>query len=51
MNMKRKVIIGTLASALVLGGAFVVGAANDDDSSSLNRTNKIENEKININTR
>jgi len=28
--MKRKVLISTLASALVLGGAFAVGAANND---------------------
>ena len=33
--MKRKVLIGTVVSALVLGGAFVVGASNNDDSNPL----------------
>ena len=54
--MKRKVLIGTVVTALVLGGAFIVGASNNDDSNplraasdhSLNNTNKIENEKITI---
>ena len=54
--MKRKVLIGTVVAALVLGGAFIVGASNNDDSNplraasdhSLNNTNKIENEKITI---
>ena len=54
--MKRKVLIGTVVTALVLGGAFIVGASNNDDSNplraasdhSLNNTNKIDNEKITI---
>src|SRR3954447_17987300 len=54
--MKRKVLIGTVVSALVLGGAFVVGASNNDDSNSsksttsnsLNSISKSENEKISI---
>lgn len=54
--MKRKVLIGTIVSALVLGGAFVVGASNNDDSNSsksttsdsLNSISKSENEKISI---
>ena len=33
--MKRKVLIGTVVTALVLGGAFVVGASNNDDSNPL----------------
>ena len=56
MKMKRKVLIGTVVTALVLGGAFIVGASNNDDSNplraasdhSLNNTNKIDNEKITI---
>lgn len=56
MKMKRKVLIGTVVSALVLGGAFVVGASNNDDSNSsksttsnsLNSISKSENEKISI---
>ena len=54
--MKRKVLIGTVVSALVLGGAFVVGASNNDDtnssksttSNSLNSISKSGNEKISI---
>lgn len=54
--MKRKVLIGTVVSALVLGGAFVVGASNNDDSNSsksttsdsLNSISKSKNEKISI---
>ena len=56
MKMKRKVLIGTVVSALVLGGAFVVGASNNDDSNSsksttsnsLNSISKSGNEKISI---
>jgi uncharacterized membrane protein YkoI len=56
MKMKRKVLIGTVVSALVLGGAFVVGASNNDDSNSsksitsnsLNSISNSGNEKISI---
>jgi uncharacterized membrane protein YkoI len=46
--MKRKVLIGTLASALVLGGAFAVGATNNDGSNSVEGINQSENEMITI---
>lgn len=46
--MKRKVLIGTLASALVLGGAFAVGATNNDGSNSVEGTNQSKNEMITI---
>jgi uncharacterized membrane protein YkoI len=46
--MKRKILIGTLASALVLGGAFAVGATNNDGSNSVEGTNQSENEMITV---
>ncbi|MCQ6274471.1 PepSY domain-containing protein [Bacillus sp. V3B] len=39
--MKRKVFMGTLATALVLGGAFAVGATNNE-SNLVEATNKNE---------
>ena len=33
--MKKKMVIGTLSAALVLGGAFVVGASNNDGISKV----------------
>ena len=33
--MKKKLVIGTLSAALVLGGAFAVGASNNDDGSKV----------------
>jgi uncharacterized membrane protein YkoI len=37
--MKKKMLIGTLGAALVFGGAFAVGAAGNDDISTINKTN------------
>ena len=39
--MKRKVLIGTVVTALVLGGAFIVGASNNDDSNPFKSTTVI----------
>ena len=33
--MKKKMIIGTLSAVFVLGGAFAVGASNNDDGSKV----------------
>ena len=33
--MKKKMVIGTLSAAFVLGGAFAVGASNNDDGSKV----------------
>ena len=33
--MKKKMVIGTLSAALVFGGAFAVGASNNDDVSKV----------------
>ena len=33
--MKKKMVIGTLSAALVFGGAFAVGASNNDDGSKV----------------
>ena len=46
--MKRKVLIGSLASVFVLGGAFAVGATNNDGSNSVEGTNQSENKIITI---
>jgi uncharacterized membrane protein YkoI len=35
-NMKKKMLIGTLSAALVFGGAFAVGASNNDDGGKVN---------------
>jgi uncharacterized membrane protein YkoI len=32
IEMKKKMVIGTLSAALVFGGAFAVGASNNDDA-------------------
>ena len=45
--MKKKLLIGTLGAALVFGGAFAVGASNNDDVST---TNKTKNEKTFLST-
>ena len=34
-EMKKKMVIGTLSAALVFGGAFAVGASNNDDVSKV----------------
>jgi uncharacterized membrane protein YkoI len=34
-EMKKKMVIGTLSAALVFGGAFAVGASNNDDGSKV----------------
>jgi uncharacterized membrane protein YkoI len=47
--MKRKVLIGTLGAALVFGGAFAVGATNNDNVSTVD-TNKTKNEKTFLST-
>ena len=39
IEMKKKMLIGTLGAALVFGGAFAVGASNNDDVSTVNKTN------------
>jgi uncharacterized membrane protein YkoI len=49
LDMKRKVLIGTLGAALVFGGAFAVGATNNDDVSTV-ETNKTKNEKTFLST-
>ena len=33
--MKKKMIIGTLSAVFVLGGAFAVGASNNDDGTKV----------------
>ena len=33
--MKKKMVIGTLSAALVFGGAFAVGASNNDDGNKV----------------
>ena len=33
--MKNKILVGTLATALLFGGAFAVGASNNDDVSKV----------------
>ena len=35
IEMKKKMVIGTLSAALVFGGAFAVGASNNDDVSKV----------------
>jgi uncharacterized membrane protein YkoI len=35
IEMKKKMVIGTLSAALVFGGAFAVGASNNDDTSKV----------------
>ena len=35
IEMKKKMVIGTLSAALVFGGAFAVGASNNDDASKV----------------
>ena len=45
--MKKKMLIGTLSAALVFGGAFAVGASNNDDVS---KTNKTKDEKTFLST-
>ena len=37
--MKKKLLIGTLRAALVFGGAFAVGASNNDDVSKVIKAN------------
>ena len=37
--MKKKVLIGTLGALLVFGGAFAVGATNNDNVSTISTTN------------
>jgi uncharacterized membrane protein YkoI len=49
LDMKRKVLIGTLGAALVFGGAFAVGATNNDNVSTVD-TNKTKNEKTFLST-
>jgi uncharacterized membrane protein YkoI len=39
IEMKKKLLIGTLGAALVFGSAFAVGAASNDDISTINKTN------------
>lgn len=46
--MKRKILVGTLASVFVLGGAFAVGATNNDRSDLVEGTNQSENKMITI---
>lgn len=41
--MKKKMLIGTLSAALVFGGAFAVGASNNEDVNKVN--DKAKNEK------
>ena len=40
--MKKKILIGTLGAALVFGGAFAVGASNNDD------VNKVDDKATNM---
>jgi|SRR3954447_1548181 uncharacterized membrane protein YkoI len=49
IGMKRKVLIGTLGAALVFGGAFAVGATNNDDVNAVDN-NKATNEKTFLST-
>ena len=42
--MKKKMVIGTLSAALVFGGAFAVGASNNDDGGKVDA--KANNTKI-----
>ena len=41
--MKKKMVIGALSAAFVLGGAFAVGASNNDDGSKVDA--KVNNTK------
>ena len=48
IEMKKKMVIGTLSAALVFGGAFAVGASNNDDVSKVD--DKANNEKTFLST-
>jgi uncharacterized membrane protein YkoI len=41
-EMKKKMVIGTLSAALVFGGAFAVGASNNDDVGIDPKTNNVK---------
>ena len=43
IEMKKKMVIGTLSAALVFGGAFAVGASNNDDGGKVDA--KVNNTK------
>ena len=43
IKMKKKMVIGTLSAALVFGGAFAVGASNNDDGGKVDP--KVNNTK------